>query len=382
MVARRLIDPVLAMLGESVFGLSENLDTVSTGSGDGVMAYLSLFLGLLVSLLATLIWSIVDQARSNYVKLQFWFLSTLRVLVAIFMLLYGFAKVFLIQFRTPSLTKMVQTVGEMSPMGLAWTFMGFNPIYTIFTGLLEVVAGLLLIFRPSKTLGAILTVGVMGHVAMMNLCFDIPVKIFSLHLVLMGLILLVADRKRIAGLIGRLNKVAIEPEYHPIAIPIRKTINKIKAFAIGFILLGICFFGFVIQREYRKDQNLRDEHYGIYEIEDFTRTSSTTLDTLNGDTWKYIIMERIAKANIKTKDSLHAYHFIINLEEEAATVYKKDADSIAPNFRISKVSDRIYKLDGTIENDSISFKMKQMDLDKFPLISTGFRWVNETPFNR
>jgi 4-amino-4-deoxy-L-arabinose transferase-like glycosyltransferase len=41
---------------------------------------------------------------------------------------YGFAKVFPLQFAQPSAFRLGQQLGDMSPMGLLWTFMGFSPI--------------------------------------------------------------------------------------------------------------------------------------------------------------------------------------------------------------------------------------------------------------
>jgi hypothetical protein len=41
-------------------------------------------------------------------------------------------------------------------MGILWTFMAASTGYTIFAGLAEAVAGLLLLFRRTSTLGALL----------------------------------------------------------------------------------------------------------------------------------------------------------------------------------------------------------------------------------
>ena len=55
---------------------------------------------------------------------------------------YGFAKVVPLQFAQPSSIRLGQQLGDMSPMGLLWTFMGFSPSFQIFTGAVEVLAGL------------------------------------------------------------------------------------------------------------------------------------------------------------------------------------------------------------------------------------------------
>lgn len=379
-----LLEPILSWIGQNIFGLTEHLELKSTGSGDGVMSYLSLFLQFVISLMATLVWSIIDRKRISYNDLQFWFMSMLRIFVAIFMLLYGFAKVFLIQFQTPRLTTLVQQVGEMSPMGLAWTFMGFHPMYTIFTGLLEVFAGLFLIFRPTKTLGALMTVGVMTHVAVMNLCFDIPVKIFSIHLVLMGLILLFSDRRKIMMVFFGQKVLDLHQEYHPMRDNyLFNKIVKIKGIITGILMVAILAFGFFVQRQQSRRQNERDAYYGLYEVQDFKRMSTDgSKDLSNVQQWHYVVIEHAAKANIRTKDSVHPFHFIMNPDRNTATLYRKNTDSIPPNFHLLKTGDHVYEFHGKIEEDSIHFKMKPADLKQFPLISRGFHWINESPFNR
>ena len=79
--------------------------------------------------------------------------------------------------------------------------MGFSKTYSIFAGVSEVIAGALLIPRRTQTYGAMATIAVMLNVFMMNLCFDIPVKIFSFHLMLMGVLLLMVDFKRVFGVL-------------------------------------------------------------------------------------------------------------------------------------------------------------------------------------
>ena len=112
------------------------------------------------------------------------------------MFIYGFAKIFKVQFSEPSLTRLLQPVGEMSPMGLAWTYMGHSEGFNVFVGCMEVLGGLLLIPRKTLTLGAFITMGVMMQVAMMNLFYDIPVKLFSIHLIAMATVIFLADWKR------------------------------------------------------------------------------------------------------------------------------------------------------------------------------------------
>ena len=77
---------------------------------------------------------------------------------------YGFAKIIPLQFAQPSSFRLTQQLGDMSPMGLLWTFMGFSPIYQMFTGAIEVLAGLLLTTRRTTLLGALVTMVAMTQI--------------------------------------------------------------------------------------------------------------------------------------------------------------------------------------------------------------------------
>src|SRR5690606_34659512 len=130
--------------------------------------------------------------------LLYWFLVFLRIVLVATMLLYGFVKIFKLQFPSASLTHMLDPLSDFTPMGLAWTYMGFSKGFNVFVGLMEVLGGLLLIPRRTQTLGSFIIIGVMTQVAMMNFCYDIPVKLFSIHLILMALVIFITDHRFIS----------------------------------------------------------------------------------------------------------------------------------------------------------------------------------------
>jgi hypothetical protein len=98
------------------------------------------------------------------------------------MITYGVLKVIELQFSPPTPDRLIQTYGESSPMGLIWTLMGFSSLYCFFGGAGEVLGGLLLSLRRTTLLGALVCIGVLANVVMINLSFDVPVKLFSSHL--------------------------------------------------------------------------------------------------------------------------------------------------------------------------------------------------------
>ena len=76
--------------------------------------------------------------------------------------------------------------------------MGASESYNVFTGAGEILGGLLLTTRRTTLLGAIVSLGVLGHVAMLNFSYDVPVKLFSLHLLAMAVFLIAPDLRRLA----------------------------------------------------------------------------------------------------------------------------------------------------------------------------------------
>src|SRR5690606_6104339 len=140
--------------------LNSNITYHSSGSGDTLYDYYKLVFTLAAALTAACIWSIADRKTINYKLILYWQETYIRYYLGVFMLIYGFSKVIKTQFSHPSLTSLMLPLGNKSPMGMAWTFMGISDTYTIFSGLCEVLGGLLLMYRKTRTLGAIVCFGV------------------------------------------------------------------------------------------------------------------------------------------------------------------------------------------------------------------------------
>jgi hypothetical protein len=80
---------------------------------------------------------------------------------------------------------------------------GLHPLYEMIGGAIEVFCGVLIVFRRTALFGALLTIVVMSNVVLYNYFFDVPVKIFSTHLLLMALIVVVPDLPSLYGYFWR-----------------------------------------------------------------------------------------------------------------------------------------------------------------------------------
>lgn len=207
---------VVHWIADSVFGLGKEL-VPPNGSGDTTYDYLSLLWRFLLSLVVAIAWSAFDWRKSFGPGTQDLVRSLLRYAIALCMLVYGMAKVTFDgnQFPENSTFQLDKTWGDSSPMNVLWAFMGASRPYTIFGGLGELLATLLIIWRRTALVGAAVSFGVMLNVMMMNYCFDVPVKIFSTHLVIMSLLVMLPDLPRFVSVFV-LNRPTLSVDLHGI----------------------------------------------------------------------------------------------------------------------------------------------------------------------
>ncbi len=75
----------------------------ATGTKDSTYAWVQVLCFLVIAVLATLIWSLFDRKRQEYVWLQRWFMVYLRLSLACALIPYGAIKIFPWQFPPASL---------------------------------------------------------------------------------------------------------------------------------------------------------------------------------------------------------------------------------------------------------------------------------------
>jgi hypothetical protein len=176
----------------------DRIDAHVTGSGDTTFAYIQQALILLVALTATIVWTTLDRTNPHYTTLQTWLHIFARYALAFALFGYAFAKVIPTQFSVHLQNRQLsEPYGQSSPMGLLWNFMGFSIPYTIFSGIAELIPAVFLLFRRTALLGALTSFAVLLNVVMLNLCYDVPVKLYSLNLLLLSAVLILPESRRL-----------------------------------------------------------------------------------------------------------------------------------------------------------------------------------------
>ena len=246
------------------------------------------------------------------------------------------------------------------------------------------ICGLLLFFRKTTLVGALFTLIVMGNVMVVNFCYDVPVKLFSSVLEIMALYLAAPYLKKMYQAFIQHKPTHINNYYQP-AFTKRWQAIGIKVLKV-LIIADALFSGVKGSIDMGKqygDNAPKPPLYGIYNTELVIRNNDT-IPPLTTDTsrWKQIIIQTNKYARIKMmNDTMFNYTFTVDTVLNKIGTYVTTDNSNAASFSYIKDGDYLL-LNGKVGNDSVFIKLKRFDEKNFRLMSRGFHWINEYPYNR
>lgn len=339
---------------------------VFTGSGDTTWHYVQLLLIVILAALGTVVWTLVDRrrGRTDHARLAAGMQVLLRYYLASVMIGYGAAKVFPIQFPPPWVGRYDGAIGDMSPMGLLWTFMGHSGTYTFVAGLAELVGAVLLFWRRTTLLGALLLAGVLVNIVLLNFCYDVPVKLFSSELLLMTLALIYPHRWRLLGaLLGY--GAAPEPPRPRISFLGERLRGIAKyAFITSSMLTLVLAFGITRERP------PRSALHGVWAVESFVLDGVDHPPLLTDDVrWRKLIVSEYG-IQIRFTTDRRAFHRLAKVDDTARTVRLG-----ARVLSYQLAGDRLVLADARLRVVLVR--------EPKPLLETrGFHWIQEFPFNR
>lgn len=361
---RRTVSPWVAT---QVFHITGPAATfVITGSGDTTLGYIEALVCLTIALVACVVWSLLDWRRGNYRTVHVWLRLLVRYMLASVMMGYGVSKVFPLQFPPNRLERMMQPFGDFSPMGVLWSFMSTSTAYTSFTGFTEVACALLLMFRRTASLGAMLSIAVMTNVVALNFCYDVPVKLSSTHLLMMSVFLLAPDLRRLTNALV-LNRATAPVDLSGPAFERRWLRIGSHVIWIAYVTLVVGHGFWNGYRAYTASQ-VRSPIYGLYRVDSGAPSG-----------WKKVAVEASDSLTVRfNNDSSRYFPVDYNLSRSTIELNKK---ANLASFIWSRSGPLDVVLTGTFDGAPHTIHLHRID-DEIPLLKRGFHWISEVPFNR
>ena len=329
----RGVDWMVRTSNTHVFHVRETLVPLN-GSGDTSWAYTQLLLYLTLALLGCLLWSVLDRDRRAYPRLSYWLRTIVRYYIATFALSYGIIKLFALQMPFPSLSQLSTPLGDLLPMRFSWLFIGYSFQYQFFSGLMETLAGVLLLFRRTVTLGLFAAAGAFLNVVMINLSYDVPVKLFASHLLFACIFLLLWDSRRLFRFLVLNKPAGASTAYEPYFTSawLRWAGRATKVVLVFIILIFPLRDGWRRYQSITNDSNTAVEPFGIaiYDVRTFARNGDTIpLTAPEAVRWRDVIFDSRNSGSIGTTDTLFwqryrrgYFRFNANPEAQTAFVWK------------------------------------------------------------
>jgi uncharacterized membrane protein YphA (DoxX/SURF4 family) len=363
--------------------------------GDSSLGHLRVALLLVLAAMAALLWSNFDRERRHDPFLSALLRLGLRYYLAGMMMDYGLAKFGHRQFPSSAELPeyMVERYGDSSPMRLLWAFMGYSPGYKLFTGIVETLSGTLLLFRRTTTLGALVGIAAMANVAMLDISYDVGLKLFTCHLLIFMAVLAWPDRGRLFRLLV-LNRATEPGAVAPVP-------SARWARTAGFALKVLVIGGF-IYKAVAWDQPVGalfrpataptgSAVEGVFDVQTFVRDGVPIPAWTDPKRWQVMTFTTLwfqtIGVHLPNGDKFF-FHGMIDAAEGTLTLSQtgptfKSANITMRNpivFKYVRPSPDDLTLDGIVDGAHLALRLHRSDL---LLLNRGFHWIDDGgPGNR
>jgi hypothetical protein len=361
---------------------------IGGGSGDKMFDWVFALCLFVLCAALTILWTAIDRRRPDYVWLQKWFRVWLRFGLATTLAGYGMSKLIPLQMPAPQLTRLLEPYGNFSPMGVLWYSIGASFPYERIVGGAEVLAAVLLFVPFTVTLGGLVSLIDSIMIFSLNMTYDVPVKLFSFHLVLMSILVLAPDIPRLLNVLV-LNRPA--PASTPPPLGRRRRVVQIGIAAqilLGAFYVWVAYAGSVQRWATFGEGAPKPPFYGIWVIDRMTidGIERAPLVTDYGR-WRRVVIQTANSVSFWRMDDTQ-FQVPAQVDATAKTITiaitqpPATARKTIGSFALDQPAPDRLVFDGELNGQKIRMETHLFPREKFLLVSRGFNWIQELPFNR
>jgi hypothetical protein len=254
----------------------------------------------------------------------------------------------------------------------------------MFAGCAEAAAGLLLLLPQTALLGALLAAADMTQVFMLNMTYDVPLKLMSFHLLLISLFLIAPESPRLARFF--LGNETVGPSRET---PLFRTAraNRIAlwlqiAFAVW--LLAINVVSAVHLWNMQSKGRTRSPLFGAWTVQTMMIDGIERAPLLTDpDRWRRLIFDYDTAMRVQTIDGeLHRSGLKLDAVKRTFDLSRDSDPTQTAHFVYDRKAPDAMTLDGDMNGHPVHMELAREDEKKLLLESRGFHWVQDYPFNR
>lgn len=347
--------------------------------GDRRVDFIVIGVCLFAALCVAAVWTPLDRHRTEYRVLARWLRTYVRVLLAAVMLSYGFSKVFKTQFLLPQQDFLFTNIGAVTPQRLMWLFIGYSTPYTVFGGLGEVTGAVLLLFRRTVTLGALIITAVFTNVVMLDLSYGVDAKIAAISWLVLALGLAAPDARRLANVLV-FNRLAPPRSIEPgIWQPKHRWVRtSVKAIAVALI---VGFFTWTQWTRFNQwgDAAPKPALFGTYEVESFQANGEELPPLLTEPLrWRRFAVLQRRWGSVQAMDDRWTR---MRIEDDPSTstwiLTPFEGVKTTETLRYIRPDPQHLVLDGTWHGQPVSIRLRIIDRKSIELLNHPFRWTQD-----
>ncbi|MDN3547413.1 hypothetical protein [Mucilaginibacter aquaedulcis] len=282
------------------------------------------FVTVLLCFIAGTVWLLIEKRihsdknvldlHTDDSRLYNWFFILVRYQVALRMSWFAIAKVFPVQMPFPTISQLNTNLGDFTPGKLYWLTTGVSPFFEVFAGIFELTATVLILFRRTATLGALMMIAILLPIWFVNIGYDAGVELASLHLLLLSLLLLAKDADKFWRLLIQHREAAISYVLPPAIQQQWKRAGRI-VLKTGFIFVFLFYRGYHYEKLYAAGKTFKlpldvgiQSFTGLYNVDEF-RVNNRVISYAPDDTlrWQNVVFEKFNTISIKVGKPFKVY---------------------------------------------------------------------------
>jgi len=242
----------------------------------------------------------------------------------------------------------------------------------------------LLIFPRTALLGALVSLADMTQVFMLNMTYDVPVKIFSFHLLLLSLYLLAPQAQRLFDFFILSKNAA------PWAAP--QLLRGTRANRIAFvaqIVLGVYLLGANLSNassawNFYGGGSPKSVLYGIWDVMSL-KVNGKMQPPLVTDPRRYrrVVFDSPTVVSFQQMDdTIKSYSVTSSVSKKTLLLTDAKDKKWKAQYAYEREGPSRLKLDGIVDKLHVRMRLALVDRNNYLLVSRGFNWVQDYPVNR
>jgi hypothetical protein len=281
-----------------------NLTRLSAKFIPGADSFINWIIVAVIALIGAIAWGRSKYQNVDYNKLYYWLRVIVRYRLAIGIIGYGFIKFFPLQAPFPSISNLNTAYGDFTDWKIFSMSLGIVSGYESFLGGIEIVAGLLLLFRKTATIGALIILVFTGNVFISNLAYEGGEYVYAIYLLSFAVFVLAFDAGRVYNLIS-LERPTQPTKFKPHFAGRRQTIR--------LVIKTLLVFFFVFLYGFKTYSGLHHDPYqfprtpglaktaGIYNVSEFKiNNKELPYSVTDSIRWRDVVFEKWATISVRS----------------------------------------------------------------------------------